>query len=335
MASKPIFISHAEKDKALASALTDLLTQNGVKPEDIFCSSLEGTGIPSGANFIDFVKQQLEEPKLVILLLSSHYYESIFCVAELGASWAMAHRAFPILIPPLSYEDMKAVIRSDQARKIDDKHAYNELKDVIEEVLSIKINSARWENKRDVFLAALPELLKKSGDPSKVPFAKHVALERDYGEAKKLIAEQEKLIEGLKKAKDATDVKRIVEEHSGESERFKKLCDDVLWKITKLPSVVGEMLFYEYSNHDADFSDHDFANLRLAAQNGYVEQDRDGNYSLNRQDPTVRRTMQAIDAVASALGEASEAFCESFIDTHDFGPDIKNRRFWKECFELR
>jgi len=48
-----VFISHSVKDKELANAMVDLLqTGIGINTNDIFCSSVEGLGIPGGANFI-------------------------------------------------------------------------------------------------------------------------------------------------------------------------------------------------------------------------------------------------------------------------------------------
>lgn len=57
--SKSIFISHAVADKALVDRFVELLQiGSNVNGEDIFCSSLEGMGIPTGKNFIEFIKSQ-------------------------------------------------------------------------------------------------------------------------------------------------------------------------------------------------------------------------------------------------------------------------------------
>src|SRR5438270_6014278 len=56
--SKPIFISHAATDKAIADRVVDLLnTAMGIDVQnDVFCTSLEGLKIPPGKDFKDFVK---------------------------------------------------------------------------------------------------------------------------------------------------------------------------------------------------------------------------------------------------------------------------------------
>ena len=159
MASKGLFISHAIKDRPIANALADLLHQFGLNESDIFCSSLEGMGIPEGKKFVDFIHEQIQNPKLVIQLLSSNYFESTFCVAELGACWGMNHQTFPILVPPSDYDDMNATLLGIQAAKLDSKRDLNNLKDLITKVFGKSLSTARWEIKRDEFLAALPRLL--------------------------------------------------------------------------------------------------------------------------------------------------------------------------------
>jgi len=115
---KKIFISHAVKDKKLADSLVDLFqTGMDIKSRDIFCSSLEGLGIPSGSNFIEHIKSQLQSPEVVVALLSPNYFESQFCICELGATWAMSHELIPILVPPASYKDLKGVLLPTQKKE--------------------------------------------------------------------------------------------------------------------------------------------------------------------------------------------------------------------------
>jgi len=68
---KRIFISHASKDKKLADSFVDFLVLAlNIKNTDFFCTSLEGLGIPTGANFIDFIQDQLKVCEIVISLIS-------------------------------------------------------------------------------------------------------------------------------------------------------------------------------------------------------------------------------------------------------------------------
>lgn len=168
MPSKAIFISHAVPNKKLADKLVDLLeTGIGISDPDIFCSSLESLGIPSGTNFIDFIRKQISNPKVVILLLTPEYFKSSFCLCELGASWILSHKIIPLLVPPLAYSDVKAVLDGVQVRKIDQKNDLNEMQSELISALNTKGKSfTRWEGQRDKFLEGLSVYL-KSYTPSK------------------------------------------------------------------------------------------------------------------------------------------------------------------------
>lgn len=73
---------------------------------DVFFSSLEGIKIPPGEDFKRFIKEQIQQPDMVLPIISQNYLASQFCLAELGASWAMSHRVIPFLVAPITYADM-------------------------------------------------------------------------------------------------------------------------------------------------------------------------------------------------------------------------------------
>lgn len=113
-----IFISHAVADKELVDAFVDFLqTGCGVSHEDIFCSSLEGMTIPEGSSFVQFMEETLRGADFVIMIITPSYYESIFCVCELGATWILQHNNFPLLVPPLDWSDFKAVLNPAPRRE--------------------------------------------------------------------------------------------------------------------------------------------------------------------------------------------------------------------------
>ena len=81
-----IFISHAVADKKLAKALVTFLKEAiGVPEKSIFCSSVKGHDIPLGADFNKYMKDKIQNPKLVILLITETYLERHFCLMELGS----------------------------------------------------------------------------------------------------------------------------------------------------------------------------------------------------------------------------------------------------------
>ncbi|WP_321902938.1 toll/interleukin-1 receptor domain-containing protein, partial [Paraburkholderia tropica] len=159
--SKKIFVSHAVKDKALADALVDLMeTGTPVSSDDVFCSSLEGLGVPSGKDFINYIKGQIQQPDVVIFLLTENYFASQFCLAELGASWALSHAALPLLVPPLTYADVKGVLLTTQVDRLDNESDLDRFYDGLCEHLSFASKGiTRWGAKRNQFLKKLPNVL--------------------------------------------------------------------------------------------------------------------------------------------------------------------------------
>jgi hypothetical protein len=61
-----VFVSHASADAELVDAFADTLLRNGCNlgPDDIFYTSGEDTGIPSGADLIATVREEVVRPRL-------------------------------------------------------------------------------------------------------------------------------------------------------------------------------------------------------------------------------------------------------------------------------
>jgi len=152
---KPIFVSHAHDDKELVDAFVDLLVVGaGVRRDDIFCTSLEKMGVPPGENFVQFIKSQIQSPRIVLMVITRNYLQSRFCLCEMGACWALSHKGIPLLVDPIGFEDLDGVITATQAVKLSDSLAMSELKDFIAEQLGLSVNTPIWERKRDAFIEA-------------------------------------------------------------------------------------------------------------------------------------------------------------------------------------
>lgn len=154
---KKIFISHASKDKEIVEELIELLEQIGVEPDQIFCSSFEGYGIPLGENFLETIKAQLTNDSLVLFVLTENFYQSAVCMCEMGAVWVLSKKHIPIVVPPLGYADIRGVIPNTQGLEINDTQKWNSLKQQIETQFQIKVqkNFAVWESKRDRILGRI------------------------------------------------------------------------------------------------------------------------------------------------------------------------------------
>lgn len=174
-----VFVSHAAKDKALVEEVMELL-DGGVRlhPEDVFCTSLPGMGIPNGEDFVDHIRSKVVNPDLVIFILTPEFLKSAFCHNEVGASWALKLRIYLLLVPPCGYADLKGVLAGKQAAKLDDKEALNDMRDELTKILDLKpLGTSAWERKRDRFLSKLPTLLETSNPSTKPPSGSAMAMD--------------------------------------------------------------------------------------------------------------------------------------------------------------
>lgn len=153
-----LFISHSSNDKMFVEGLVTLLEFLGFKDNNMFCSSVEGYGIPLGCNIFDYLRSQFEEHQLFVLFIHSpNYYKSSVSLNEMGAAWALKQKYFSVLTKDMKFEDMKGVVSSQEiAIKVntaDAKLRMNELKNALQLFFSLsQVNESRWETVRDRFL---------------------------------------------------------------------------------------------------------------------------------------------------------------------------------------
>lgn len=119
-----IFISHSCEDAYLAEKLIVLLV-NGldIKKSDIFCSSIYGT-ISSGSDFASIIRDELLGCKLSVLIVTKNYLDSQFCLAELGAIWAIDKPVYIFCVSPVSYKDLdKTPFKNRQCSEMMERNA--------------------------------------------------------------------------------------------------------------------------------------------------------------------------------------------------------------------
>lgn len=159
---KKVFISHSLEDKEIVGELIALIEGMGVKSEQIFCSSFEGYGIKLGANWLDAIREELTDETLVLFVLTTNFYNSHMCQCELGAVWANTLEHIPVLVPPLTTEDLEYILRNHQSMTITDRSKLNSLNERITEWVGISAPKfSIWEMKCDKFLANIDNIIKK------------------------------------------------------------------------------------------------------------------------------------------------------------------------------
>ncbi len=239
-----VFISHAGNDKPLVDALFDLLqTGCDLRREAMFCTSVEGAGIQSGADFIRWIKENMGDAKLVILVLSPNFYASKFCLAEMGAAWSLEKHVFPLMTPEISRDPGVVFLGRQSARM--DSTGLDELRDAIASFHPDTAKAtSRWSIKKEAFLEGLAGII--SGLPKPATVDKTVleqeaertaAAKQLYKESEARIRELEEHIRLLEAAKDAAEVHAIRSELIPAIQRFNDLKSNLRTALGRLNKV--------------------------------------------------------------------------------------------------
>jgi len=119
-AIRRVFISHSSHDAFFVEELVDFLELIGLPKESIFCTSLAGYGIDLGENFLDAIRDELQNDTLVLFVLTQNFYSSPVCLCEMGAVWVQTKDHIPIIVPPFDFSDIKGVIPLTEGFKLND-----------------------------------------------------------------------------------------------------------------------------------------------------------------------------------------------------------------------
>ncbi len=341
---KTIFLSHAHKDKTLADKLVDLLTNGcGVNPNNVLCTSLEGKGIPAGtSNFIEYLREQIREPKLVILLLSENYFASHFCLCELGAVWGMGLSCFPLVVPPTDKNKLKATLAVTQAGDVSSKGYLDELRDAVQEKVGCGVPTATWNVKRDAFLNGLDDVIESLPAPISVPPEKLKDAQNNYQAALEDIGKKEKQIETMKaqvadleKCKDKEQVGTVARKYSTENEVFEELCTKAQSALSKLQVATRVAMFWTTRGDNYIPKDqYEWDQVRVAAAVDEVCPEEDCCY-LNEDHPRVSKALDALSELREFVDDLEDAESESeferrFEEENDFPLSLSNKDFWNE-----
>ena len=124
-----VFISHAGNDAAIIRDFIDIILKNGIglKDEDIACTSFEWTSMSIGDNIPIYIRDNIQNAKVVLSLVSHAYKNSEVCQNEVGAAWALGNTPMSILLPDVDFESLGWLFGFDKAIKIDNPDSLNKL----------------------------------------------------------------------------------------------------------------------------------------------------------------------------------------------------------------
>lgn len=165
-----IFITHSRQDEKYASCLVDFLEDIGLSQEHLFCPSVPEYGFPLNQDIYEYLKKQFQTHNLhVIFILSNNYYQSVYCLIEMGVAWILQSKYTTVLLPSFKVKEIQGAIpplrlRSDlklDADLTDLKIELERLKDdLLQEFGLPAIRDLHWREKRDKFITAITKCCK-------------------------------------------------------------------------------------------------------------------------------------------------------------------------------
>jgi len=152
---KKIFISHSSKDKHIVQIFVDDILQLGIglKPEHIFCTSIEDMGIKNGEDIRRHIHDNIKNADYSILLISKNYKKSEICLNEMGAVWAYDNKVRFYLLPDADFDSIGWLCDTRIAERIDSSIALDELHEQLQKYYSLQNTSiTSWSRQREKFL---------------------------------------------------------------------------------------------------------------------------------------------------------------------------------------
>lgn len=344
---KKVFISHSHKDLEIVKQFIDKILVDGLSiPRDIiFCTSAKGTGIMTGKDWRNYIKDNITSSELPLMIITPNYKESEMCQNELGAMWQLEIDPLPLIVDPIDFKDCGVLNVIKQGEKLLDSDTIDKIRDIVEEkkLNGSKIKSENFNDKKNEFISVVKSYVKNNPFPD--------TLNREIFESKiKTIKEQESTIaslskqksklelelESVKKLKDQDEVKIIEDKYSDESEfcKFNELC-------TKLSNLLSRQNYYIKSLIYSDLTQKpigdpdkdDFADIRQAVGEGKITED----CSIIWEESEMKNICEAFYELKNFLDDENrtEKFFKKFAEENHFDCDINNSKFWDDILGVK
>lgn len=121
MEIKRIFISHCYQDRLIADRLIDKLIVPIClldKQKDIFYTSKRITGIKPSQNWKEKIKSTIKTCDIFIAIITPNYRKSEMCISEIGAAWVLDKKIYPLIVPPITFDNFNITISELQAESL-------------------------------------------------------------------------------------------------------------------------------------------------------------------------------------------------------------------------
>lgn len=153
-ANKKIFISHSSLDSAIIDQFVDKILKLGLSflSEDIACTSRNDTGVKTGKDIRDFIKQNISKADFVFFMISDNYKNSEICLNEMGAAWATDRDVKIILLPNVNFESIGWLYNVNKGISLKDSSSLDLLAEDICEKYGNKLKVTSWNKHKEEFI---------------------------------------------------------------------------------------------------------------------------------------------------------------------------------------
>jgi hypothetical protein len=135
-----LFISHAHLDQDLAKRLVDVITSHFEVPEgQLRCSSVPGYQLELGTMASEALRHELGSAVGVIALITPNSLTADWVRFELGAAWAHARVAMPLLVGGLEDKDIPGPFRGVAGGQLNSEDTLDRLLEQLEKELGWRV----------------------------------------------------------------------------------------------------------------------------------------------------------------------------------------------------
>ncbi len=339
-----IFVSHSEQDEILVKEfVTYLCSSNDINISTIFCSSIQGLDIRKGSDYINFIKDKIENSDIIIYIFSSNFLLSRFCLCELGASWVLKDKKLHCLnIPPVDYKENKAILNKLQQGNIRDSDSLAAISDDVTECYSKTKNTPLWDSMTRDFLKIIDALIAALPKPNLIDAAKYEKLENNYTASLNTITslnnsviDQKAIIDELMSIKDKDSVNDVILKHSSEIEAFDKLKNDVKSISSKISNTILDVIYKNYCGTPYPWpSRFEYPNKCEDIEEGIsrklIRENSDVCLEPIDKHPVIAQLQEALSKLNTFLKSTSSSFVEYFISENSYSPELDNIDFWND-----
>ena len=155
-----VFISHSSEDKEIVDLFKNIILNAGlgISDNDIAYTSSPETGVPTGGNIPQYIKEHIADSYFVFFMISDDYRKSEICLNEMGAAWALEKNVKPLLLRDVSFKSVGWLYGMNLCAKIDDEDRLDELHDEFLDKFDSIPKTMVWNRQKREFLAKIAAL---------------------------------------------------------------------------------------------------------------------------------------------------------------------------------